>query len=82
MTPRGVLIIYPGGRSGLSYCPFPEPKDFESRLNEAESSIELGKLLEKTERITEAKSYLDFANNFFENINGRKITAGLVKQSL
>ena len=57
-------------------------KDFESKLNEAESSIELGKLLEKTERGAEAKSYLVVANNFFEKVNGSKITAGLVKQSL
>jgi tetratricopeptide (TPR) repeat protein len=57
-------------------------KDFESKLNEAESSVELGKLLEKTERITEAKSYFDFANDFFKNLNGRTITAGLVKQSI
>jgi tetratricopeptide (TPR) repeat protein len=56
-------------------------KDLESKLNEAESSVELGKLLEKTERITEAKSYLEFANEFFKNLNGRTITAGLVKQS-
>jgi tetratricopeptide (TPR) repeat protein len=57
-------------------------RDIESKLNEAESSGELGKLLEKTERVTEAKSYLEFANNFFANVDGRGITAGLVKQSI
>ena len=57
-------------------------KDIESKLNEAESSRELGRLLEKTEREEEAKSYLDFANHFYKNLNDRKLTAGLVQQSL
>ena len=57
-------------------------KDLESKLNEAESSVELGSLLEKTKREDEAKLYLDYANKFFKNLNGRKLTAGLVQQSI
>ena len=57
-------------------------KDFENRLNEAESSVELGKLLEKTERREEANMYLESAHNYFKKINRQKFTAGLVQQSI
>ena len=57
-------------------------KDLESKLNEAESSVELGRLLEKAKREDEAKLYLDYANKFFKNLNGKKLTAGLVQQSI
>lgn len=57
-------------------------KDLESKLNEAESSVELVRLLEKAKREDEAKPYLDYANKFFKNLNGRKLTAGLVQQSI
>jgi tetratricopeptide (TPR) repeat protein len=57
-------------------------KDFESKLNEAESSAELGKLLEKTERESDAKPYLELANSFFKSFDGKKIAAGLIEQSI
>ncbi len=57
-------------------------KDFESKLNEAESSAELGRLLEKTDRKTEARYYQELANRFFDGINENKLTAGLVQQSI
>jgi len=57
-------------------------KDLESKLNKAESSVELGRLLEKAKKEDEAKPYLDYANKFFKNLNGRKLTAGLVQQSI
>ena len=40
-------------------------KDVENELNEAESSNEMGKLLEKTDRKAEAQNYIDAADNFF-----------------
>ena len=40
-------------------------KDVENELNEAESSNEMGKLLEKTDRKDEAQNYVDAADNFF-----------------
>jgi tetratricopeptide (TPR) repeat protein len=43
-------------------------KDIESKLNEAESSVELGKLLQKTGRGEETKYYLKSAENFLEGL--------------
>jgi tetratricopeptide (TPR) repeat protein len=57
-------------------------KDMESKLNEAESSVQLGELLEKSNRINEAKPYLKSATNFFNRLNHEKIKAGLVEQSI
>jgi hypothetical protein len=57
-------------------------KDIESKLNEAESSIELGNLFIKTERADKAKPYLESANNFLREIYNEKLTAGLVHQSI
>lgn len=57
-------------------------KDIESKLNEAESSVQLGELLEKSNRIDEAKPYLESATNFFNNLNHEKLKAGLVEQSI
>ena len=57
-------------------------KDIESKLNEAESSIELGNLFAKTKREDKAKRYLESANNFLKEINNEKMTAGLVHQSI
>ena len=57
-------------------------KDIESKLNEAESSDQLGKLLQKSNRIEEAKPYLSVAANFFNNLKHEKILAGLVEQSI
>jgi len=41
-------------------------KDMENKLNEAESSNEMGRLLQKTERDEEAKKYITTANNYFK----------------
>ncbi len=57
-------------------------KDIESKMNEAESSEQLGELLQKTKRTEEAKHYLSAAANFFNNLNKEKITAGLVEISI
>jgi tetratricopeptide (TPR) repeat protein len=57
-------------------------KDIESKLNEAESSDQLGKLLLKNNRTEEAKPYLSVAANFFDNLKNEKIIAGLVEQSI
>ncbi len=55
-------------------------KDMENKLNEAESSAELGKLLDETERSEDAKQFLDSANHYFSKLNGENITAGLVEE--
>lgn len=57
-------------------------KDIESKLNEAESSVELGELLKKSNRSEEAKTHLKSANDFFSKINNEKVVAGLVEQSI
>lgn len=57
-------------------------KDIESKLNEVESSIELGKLLNKTDREEKAKPYLETANNFLEELKNDKLTAGPVHQNI
>lgn len=57
-------------------------KDVENKLNEAESSIQLGKLLEKNNRIEDAKPYMEVATNFFNKLNHKKSKAGLVEQSI
>ena len=57
-------------------------KDIESKLNEAESCAQLGELLEKSNRIEEAKPYLSVAADFFNKLNHKNITAGLVEHSM
>lgn len=57
-------------------------KDFDSNLNEAESSLQLGELLQKSNRIEEAKPYIAVAQNFFNGLEPEKRTAGLVEQSI
>lgn len=57
-------------------------KDIESKLNEAESCAQLGELLEKSDRIKDAKSYIAVAENFFNGLKHEKITIGLVEQSI
>lgn len=57
-------------------------KDIESKLNEAESSVQLGELLKKNNRIEEARPYLSVAANFFNKLNHENITAGLVEHSI
>jgi len=57
-------------------------KDTESKLNEAESSIQLGDLLQKNNRIEEAKIYLAVAQNFFNGLGLEKKTAVLVEKSI
>ena len=42
--------------------------DFDSQYNRAESSGEIGKLLEKLDRKDEANKYVDTANNYFNNL--------------
>jgi tetratricopeptide (TPR) repeat protein len=54
-------------------------KDIESKLNEAESSVQLGELLKKNNRMEEATPYLSVAANFFNKLNHANITAGLVE---
>jgi len=57
-------------------------KELESKLNEAESSAELGKLLQKNDREEEAKPYLDSAVSYYEEINVDDIAAHLVEKSI
>jgi tetratricopeptide (TPR) repeat protein len=57
-------------------------KDIESKLNEAETSAQLGELLTKSNRLDEAKPYLKSASNFFNKLSHEKIKAGLVEQSI
>jgi tetratricopeptide (TPR) repeat protein len=55
-------------------------KDLENKLNAAESSAELGKLLQKNEREEEAKPYLDSAVNYYEEIKADDIVDDLVEK--
>ena len=57
-------------------------KDIESRLNEAESSVQLGELLQKNNRNEEAKPYLESATDFFSKMKNEKIKPGLVEQGI
>ena len=57
-------------------------KDIESKLNEAESSIQMGELLKKRNRLGEAQSYLETAQIFFNGLKSEKKTAGLVELSI
>lgn len=57
-------------------------KDIENKLNEAESAVQLGELLQRSNRIEEAKPYLSVAANFFNKLNHENITAGLVEHSI
>ena len=56
-------------------------KELESKLNEAESSAELGKLLQKNNREEEAKPYLDSAVSYYEEIKADDIVDDLVEKS-
>ena len=56
--------------------------DIESKLNEAESSAELGTLLQNTGRENEAKPYLESAIIFFKGLKNESILAGLVAKSI
>ena len=56
--------------------------DIDSKLNKAESSAEMGKLLQKADRKEEAKKYLDTSADFFNKVNNENLIAGLVDQSL
>ncbi|NNG26696.1 MAG: tetratricopeptide repeat protein, partial [Ignavibacteriaceae bacterium] len=56
--------------------------DLESKLNKAESSAELGKLLQKTDREEEARHYLESAVYFFKGIGNENLFAGLVEKSI
>jgi len=57
-------------------------RDIQSKLNEAESSVQLGEFLQKNNRAEEAKPYLQTAANFFNGLKNEKITAGLVAQNI
>jgi tetratricopeptide (TPR) repeat protein len=57
-------------------------RDIQSKLNEAESSAQLGEFLQKNNRDEEAKPYLQTAANFFNGLKNKKITAGLVAQNI
>jgi tetratricopeptide (TPR) repeat protein len=56
--------------------------DIESKLNEAESSVELGTLLQNTGRKEEANHYLESAANFFEGLKNVNFSVGLVNKSI
>ena len=57
-------------------------KDIESKLNEAESSAEFGKLLKENDREDEAKQYLESAVNFFNGLKNDNLLNGLVERSI
>ena len=57
-------------------------RDTESKLNEAESSIQMGELLKKRNRSIEAKPYLETAQTFFYGLKSEKKTSGLVELSI
>ena len=44
-------------------------KDMENKCNEAETSVEIGKLLKKRERNDEAEKYISSADNYFKELN-------------
>jgi tetratricopeptide (TPR) repeat protein len=49
--------------------------DMESKLNEAESTAEMGKLLEKTERKEESKTYFEAAVNYYNGLKRENLVA-------
>ncbi len=53
--------------------------DFENSLNKAESSAEIGKLLERTDRKEEAAAYVNSALNYFRALNEDRHIAGLAE---
>jgi tetratricopeptide (TPR) repeat protein len=57
-------------------------KDLESKLNAAESSAELGKLLQKNEREEEAKPYLDSAVSYYKEIKDEDTIDNLLEKSI
>jgi tetratricopeptide (TPR) repeat protein len=57
-------------------------KDLESKFNEAESSVELGNLLQKNEREEEAKPYLDSAVSYFKEIKDDNTIDNLLEKSI
>jgi tetratricopeptide (TPR) repeat protein len=56
-------------------------KDLENKLNEAESSAELGKLLHKSNRKEEAKPYIDSAVSYYKGIKADDIVNDLEEKS-
>lgn len=56
-------------------------KELENKLNEAESSVELGKLLKKNNREEDAKPYIDSAVSYYKEIKADDIVADLVEKS-
>lgn len=57
-------------------------KDIESKMNEAESSVQLGELLKKRNRSSEAAPYLETAQSYFGGLKSVKQTAGLAELSM
>jgi tetratricopeptide (TPR) repeat protein len=57
-------------------------KDLENKLNEAESSAELGKLLQKNNKEEEAKPYINSAASYYKEIKDEDIVADLVEKSI
>jgi len=57
-------------------------KDVESKLNEAETSLQMGELLNKSNRSSEAKPYLETAQSYFNGLKSVKETAGLAELSM
>jgi tetratricopeptide (TPR) repeat protein len=55
-------------------------KDLENKLNVAESSAELGKLLKKNKREEEAKPYLDSAARYYKEIKDEDNVSRLVEK--
>jgi tetratricopeptide (TPR) repeat protein len=55
-------------------------RDIESKLNEAESSIEMGNLLKRVNREDESVSYFQSAIIYFKELKDKNIIAGLVEQ--
>ena len=56
-------------------------KELENKLNEAESSVELGKLLKKNNREEDAKPHIDSAVSYYKEIKADDIVADLVEKS-
>jgi tetratricopeptide (TPR) repeat protein len=50
-------------------------------INEAESSAEMGKLLQKADRGGEAKTYFEAAVNFYNGLKSENLIAGMDEQS-
>ena len=55
-------------------------RDIESKLNEAESCIEMGNLLKERQREEESQHYFQSAINYFKELKDKNMIAGLVEQ--